>query len=217
VQLAAGLPNHRLCPVVASDGKGATFVIWLGKTPGVQPGDGCGSLFVRDGKTEKQVFKIGGGRQGLAWADYMPHALVAGSKGYFWFWPGGRTGHGGGQKGVNAVTFDAEGNPGKPLLLADGLARYPDAVWDGSAYVAAWHDNPQSGKQPPCDAVFTVRVSESGEMIGQPQVVSGTFESPARAAALASDGAGTSLIAYEKHPEKADVPIKIGFRMLTAK
>jgi hypothetical protein len=40
---------------------------------------------------------------------------------------------------------------------------------------------------------------------------------PAANAAVASDGAGTSLIAYEKHPETGDTPIKIGFRMLREK
>jgi hypothetical protein len=49
------------------------------------------------------------------------------------------------------------------------------------------------------------------------QFVSGTFASPAYETAVASDGAGTTLIAYEKHPEKGDVPIKIGLRMLTGK
>ena len=29
-------------------------------------------------------------------------------------------------------------------------------------------------------------------------------------------GAGVTLIAYEKHPATADVPIKIGFRLLRA-
>ena len=41
--------------------------------------------------------------------------------------------------------------------------------------------------------------------------------SPAAEPAAASDGAGSTLVAYEKHPEKGDVPIKIGFRMLTVK
>jgi hypothetical protein len=31
---------------------------------------------------------------------------------------------------------------------------------------------------------------------------------------VASDGSGTTLVAYERHPERADVPIAVGFRML---
>ena len=34
------------------------------------------------------------------------------------------------------------------------------------------------------------------------------------AAKPASDAAGSTLIAYEKHPDKPETPIKIGFRML---
>jgi hypothetical protein len=50
-----------------------------------------------------------------------------------------------------------------------------------------------------------------------PQLLAGSLTSPAHEAAVASDGAGTTMIAYEKHPEKADVPIKIGVRVLTSK
>ena len=35
--------------------------------------------------------------------------------------------------------------------------------------------------------------------------------------AAASDGAGTTLIVYEKHSEQGGSPIKIGFRMLTTR
>jgi hypothetical protein len=52
---------------------------------------------------------------------------------------------------------------------------------------------------------------------GRPTLVSGTMESPAQRTAMATDGEGTTLIAYEKHPDKGDVPIRIGFRIMTTK
>lgn len=52
---------------------------------------------------------------------------------------------------------------------------------------------------------------------GQPTLISGTMDSPAQRSAAATDGAGTTLVAYEKHPDKGDTPIKIAYRILAAK
>jgi hypothetical protein len=101
----------------------------------------------------------------------------------------------------------------------------PDAAWDGSAFVAAWGEQPLTPRpnydspkgQFVYETVASVRAGADGQPLGAALAVSGTFASPANHAAAASDGAGVSLIAYEKHPEKGDVPIRIGFRILTAK
>ena len=47
--------------------------------------------------------------------------------------------------------------------------------------------------------------------------MAGAWQAPADRTAVASDGAGTSLIAYEQHPDKVDTPIIIGVRLLTVK
>jgi hypothetical protein len=46
--------------------------------------------------------------------------------------------------------------------------------------------------------------------------VAGGMAGPARHAWVASDGKGTALIAYERHPETGKVPIRIGLRLLGA-
>jgi hypothetical protein len=79
---------------------------------------------------------------------------------------------------------------------------------------------PPAGQQAP---VVSEKQQSPGQRLlvftppGQPTLISGTMESPAQHSAMATDGAGTTLIAYEKHPEKGDTPIKIGFRILTTK
>ena len=110
---------------------------------------------------------------------------------------------------------------GKPHRTID-----PDVVWDGSCYVAAWTDpTPNWGRgDEPHEGIFSrvyaSRLDENGKVLlppGQPLPVAGTSQSPAQRATLATDGAGNTLIAYERHPETGAVPIKIGFRILTNK
>jgi hypothetical protein len=91
----------------------------------------------------------------------------------------------------------------------------PDAVWDGSAFVVAWHEQiTDLPRGTPYNAVFAARIRAKGAGPGPAMRMAGKFEAPAAGAAVASDGAGVSLVAYEKHPEKADVPIMVGYRML---
>ena len=101
------------------------------------------------------------------------------------------------------------------------------AAWDGTTYVSAWHNHHLGSYEPPankplCSKVYACRIDENGKLLTEVGAdksiaVSGTPANPAQRPALASDGAGTVLIAYERHPEKGDVPIKIGFRLLNAK
>ena len=64
------------------------------------------------------------------------------------------------------------------------------------------------------EVVVAARTDARGQPAGGAIPISGTFESPATRPAVASDGAGAALVAYEKHPESADVPIRIGIRIL---
>ena len=122
---------------------------------------------------------------------------------------------------ASAYTFGADGKPGKPFFPTGGT-RYlmdPDIAWDGSAYVVTWYEQSSRPKVKgqPHDKVRAIRVSQEGKPAGPEHVLAGSFASPAKAAALATDGKGATLIAYEKHPETGTVPIKTAFRILGAR
>jgi hypothetical protein len=232
--VAAGPPSKytplrsvRFDPVVAAAGDGASLVFWTSNgwawERGVPDGLFSGSHFVRDGKpAEAAVIKPPrGGRSPYPAAGCSPLSLAKGAKSYLITWRNVRpVGRGGGTTATNALLLDAAGKPsGEPFGL-EGSVMETGAAWDGSAYVAAWgrltlKDGNRHG--PASESVAATRLGEDGKPVGKTLEVSGTFASPASRPAVASDGAGTSLIAYEKHPEKGDVPIKIGFRMLSAK
>jgi hypothetical protein len=65
--------------------------------------------------------------------------------------------------------------------------------------------------------VFARRVMPDGSSPGEPRRIAGTFANPASSPAVASDGAGKALVAYEKHPATGDVPIRIGVCMMGAR
>jgi hypothetical protein len=90
--------------------------------------------------------------------------------------------------------------------------RNPSPAWDGKSYVVAWDITMEKGFR--YDAVLMRRVSAAGEPEGKDEPVAGEPESPAFRPAIASDGAGTTVIAYERHPKAGDQPIKIGVRIL---
>jgi hypothetical protein len=129
---------------------------------------------------------------------------------------------GGARPNSGAVLVDpASGKPGEIIKVSDksewaSCIRNPSAAWDGKTYVVAWDVKTSSPPQArkPYDAVLLRRISAEGKPLGADSDVAGEHASPAYHPAVASDGAGTTLIAYEKHPETGDVPIKIAFRML---
>jgi len=99
--------------------------------------------------------------------------------------------------------------------------RNPAGAWDGSSYLVAWDmkqgptgTQGERAKKWAYDRVYARRVSKDGKALGEMIPVAGEMASPARHAAAASSGAGATLLAYEKHPAKADEPIRIGFRVL---
>jgi len=102
-----------------------------------------------------------------------------------------------------------------PIIDGRKQVRHPVVAWDGVSYVAAWDIVlGRRSKKPVHDAVLLRRVSAAGEPQGQDTPVAGDFASPAYRPAIATDGAGATLIAYERHPKTGDVPIKIAFRIL---
>ncbi len=150
-------------------------------------------------------------------------------------------GRGNGDMNVNAYVFNAQGKWGPKLTLGGQGHRImsADLVWDGSAFVAAWTEFRVKDDRyyPSYEHVFASRISIAGKLVGAVRLVAGSStnpkgwhygrnqmgraagkpEPPAMNACVASDGKGTTLIAYEKHPKTGDVPIKIAFRMLKVK
>jgi hypothetical protein len=57
-------------------------------------------------------------------------------------------------------------------------------------------------------------MDREGNIVTQKTDVAGTWENPARLPAVASDGQGTSIIVYEKHPARADGRVTIAVRRL---
>jgi hypothetical protein len=119
----------------------------------------------------------------------------------------------------SAMILDKDqGLKGGEYMFCDPLKResitYPDVGYDGSGIVFAWEISGNRGRTG-YNEVFASRYGpEGGAALGVEQV-SGTLQSPAARPCVAA-GAGTTLVAYEKHPATADVPIKIGFRLLRA-
>ncbi len=213
---------HVYYPAAASQGGGKSLVLWcaMGWSGAAYRDPPAGGTFFAEGKAlQAAIYKEkdhGPGRQA------SPAYLAGGAKTYLAAWRTDTSaGRGNAPNGSTAMVLDAEGKPLKRLHLSDkgGRIQSPSAAWDGSNYVVAWHET-RMEKPPggPYLAVCAVKVSEAGERKPeQAFVLSGTFAGPAAEPAAASDGAGTALIAYEKHPEKGDTPIKIAFRMLGAR
>jgi hypothetical protein len=126
-----------------------------------------------------------------------------------------------------------------PEVVWDGSCYV--ATWTDVTANAGGGDDPRDGV---FSRIYSIRLDENGKLVtpagqpapvvsekqgspgqrflvftppGQPTLISGTMESPAHRSVAATDGDGATLIAYEKHPETGDVPIKIGFRILTTK
>jgi hypothetical protein len=119
--------------------------------------------------------------------------------------------------GSQGALFSLEGERTKNVSIGSARVIDPDVAWDGSAFVVAWSEYDHRTNKIVFDRVRCSRISPEGDLIDKPVDLSGTFAAPASMATVASDGAGTSLIAYEKHPEKPETPITIAVRMLTVK
>jgi len=217
--LESAKDRHRYAPAAASLGGGKSLMLWNGDIR-IGTGTIAGGVVVTDGKpVSKVVFDSDARKHGPGF-QWVPMSLTAGPTGYLVAWTTDNTlGRDPGPADTNASILDADGKRKISLLLAGKAhrTRDPDAAWDGSGFVAVWHEAIRESKDTSlADAVFGSRISPEGK-VSDVQQLSGTFQNPAAMACAASDGKGLTLVTYEKHPNKGDVPIKIGVRVLTAK
>lgn len=214
-----GWGYHCELPAAASPGGGRSLLLWLGQTCFSGAGaPTAGTAIFADGKpTPAATFKEKDHGPGTA---ASPACLAAGKTAFLAVWRTDSTGgRGNAPNASSAMVLDTDGKLVKRLHVAGGSRiQAPDAAWDGTSFVAAWHQTMMAkANANPYQGVFVARVSEAGEPVGAAQSISGTFASPAAEPGVASDGAGATAIVYEKHPEKGDVPIRIGFRLLGSK
>lgn len=213
--------------VAGSAGQGNSLVFWRGtSTNKGLPIAGCHLL--KDGAAgAKATYETtdyrtapGGGAQ-----TNFPMCLAAGPDVYLAGWTT-RTpmGRGEAANDAHAAIFSKEGEMVKKMYLEVPTGkeapriRNPQAAWVGGQFLAAWDSYSWKAKKEarvswPVETVCAALVTPSGEVSATADV-SGSMDEPAICAAVASDGAGTGLVAYEKHPAKSDVPIRIGFRLV---
>ncbi len=231
-KVASGDFYHCYAPAAASVGNGRTFVLWvaLGLPVDNHRAPIASGRFLVDGVPEPALAytfdrKDPASREHGPTGNGQPIAMAAGPRTFLAAWKNDSPqGRGNGPRSSNAALFDEKGARTLSFLLGSETGKGdkrildPDVAWDGSAFVAAWYEFARETKDAcPSDVVCVARISESGQVQGGVQKLSGTLASPASQPAVASDGAGTSLIAYEKHPATGDVPIRIALRVLSAR
>lgn len=214
IRVAAGTRQyHRYTPAVAPAGEGRSLVMWLGNIV-LGMGTTAGAVFLTDGRpadapTDLPRQTVGAGNQ------CNPVSLAGGAGGFLAAWstevPMGR---GSGSDKANAVLLAADGRLAHVLLLGGRPHRIrdPDVVWTGADYVAVWHEfTPAGGLH---DELFMSRISRDGKVQPAGLRIAGSFDRPASMGAVASDGHGNVMIAWEQHPDNERTPITIAARLV---
>ena len=204
--------RHRVAPALARSKGGGVLVEWNGHlVNGV--GQLAGGLLLAGGAITK-TFVIDGKTGETPGDRHTPVRAAGSSSGYVLVWrnyvPVGRVDPSG---NPNLLQLDPAGSVTSRSVVGSTGIVDPDVTWDGSASLVAWHEQRGKGdtKQHtgPSDAVYLQRLASGATEIS----VAGTFASPARRARLASGGDGETLVVYERHPEQATTPIRIGVRL----
>ncbi len=228
------------------DGKSLVYWSVASRPLGIKVDAQSEGLFLEGGKPSapffKQNRKEGNHKAQPGWGNTPPFAC-AGKNTYLLAWRNEHpVGRGNGDTGANAYLFNAQGKRGTKLTLGGYKHRVlnADMAWDGSAFVAAWTEyrTKDTRVYKAYEHVFASRIGADGKLLGKAQLVAGSStsperwkygmcqlgrsaagrpESPATNACVASNGEGTTLVAYEKHPMKAEMPVEIAFRLLRAK
>jgi hypothetical protein len=138
------------------------------------------------------------------------------------FRDGGGRSSGRDHSGMLLFGIDEKVEVDEPRSLSSGLSvvrgsgarvRHPAPAWDGKRYVVVW-DVPRKGEESAYEALFLRSFASDGTPLNDDELVADDPASPTYWPAVASDGSGTAIIVYEKHPATGDVPISIGYRVL---
>lgn len=224
-------PYSRYAPVAASIPQQGTLVFWLaggrvGAKSGSPAGVVAGAHLLREGVPGDQAVYENSSHQsgpgGPTGHPTFPLGIAARPQRYLVAWttqlPYGR---GNAPNDSQAALFDSQGKLRKMFLLTqDPSVRisHPRAVWAGQTFWVVWHQimpERNQGNLYPFEAIFAAQVTEDGEVRNR-QRLAGTESAPAQKAAIASDGRGRVVIVYEQHPDKPEVPIRVGVRILHA-
>ncbi len=225
-------PYSRINPVLAAPaGSGKSLLFWLGGARVIGRKVPCaGCHLIENGRaspeptfTNSDVQTTPGSSAGHL---PFPATAAAGPRAFLVAWTTNAPyGRGNAPNDAHAALFTPAGTLEQKVLLAadqqradqPGRTRNPSAAWDGSAFVVAWDQiagEAQDGlARWPIEAVFSARVGEQGSVADR-QHVAGTAAAPAIKPAVASNGAGTTLIVFEQHPDKPETPISIGLKMV---
>lgn len=209
---------HRFLPAVASAADGQSLVLWHGARH-YWAGEGSywGSVFLRGGAVESGLDYT------VTAAAPVPEppcvfSLAAGPDNWLATWRNlAHVGRGNPSSNANLTLIARDGTPGPALtLLSQGhQILEPGTAWDGAEYLTAWGEQrTQAGRT--FDQVLAVATSPvDGTPLTGELSIAGTFERPARRAALAANGARQALVVYEQHPASGAEPIRIGARLIT--
>lgn len=199
---AVGLPNGEL---VAGARLGGELCLWR----------------IKEGKpvTEPKLATKRSGFDDVAFTTNGKTVLAV----WTTFRDGGGRSSGVSGSGMLVLGADGEAGSAVPVSLSTTMlgqnrthVRHPSPAWDGKRYVVAW-DVPMRPRGKDTflyEAVYLRSFGEDGTPQGNDAAVVDDPESPAWRPAVASDGAGLTVIAYEKHPKATDNPIRIGIRTL---
>ncbi len=231
------IKNHPVCrynPVVAGDvASGKSLLFWRGTYIMKPTFPKAGCHLMKNGTVVGEATFVEGDHKKTPASDSQtnfPMCLAAGGAHYLGAWstntPAGR---GNSANDAHAALFTKEGklkkrfyltvDPKQKGTVTQNRIRNPRAVWNGTGFVVAWDQ--WEGKKKikdktirwPVEKVFASTVSTSGA-VSEALHIAGENRQPAIRPCVASNGSGVSLIAYEKHPKTADVPIHIGYRIL---
>jgi hypothetical protein len=218
---------HAYAPAIASLGGGVSLITWASNKHGFGTLQCSGAHLLTDGMAaqcyafEADRWYKDGRRIGPIRAC-VPTCLVAGKDNYLWSWTSmAPIGRGNASPKDNVAVFDRRGKRLTYTMTLSGHDHHviaPQAAWTGNGYLAAWTElvRPQRMGTFPHDEVFAACIDANGVSAGAIPVA-GSQEAPARGVAVASDGQGHALVAYEQHPADANVPITITVRTWAAK
>ncbi len=199
---AVGLPNGEL---LAGARSGGTLCLWR----------------VRDGRPVSEP-KPAGKRTGFDDVAFTTNGKTVLAV-WTTFRDGGGRSSGVSKSGMLVLGADGEVGTAAPVSLSTTIinqgrthVRHPSPAWDGNRYVVAW-DSPMRPRGKDTfhyEALFMRSFAEDGTPQGDDVPVVSDPDSPAWRPAAASDGAGMTVIAYERHPKMTNLPIRIGVRTL---